>query len=99
MRLFSFSRFLSQAAVAVAATFTLHGYAQAAGPDLIVESFERTGQVQYKNGQVEIPVRFVVRNIGDQATTLQIVNTIRVGVTERYSGFMNPLASGASQSV
>jgi hypothetical protein len=69
------------------------------GPDLIVETFERTGQVQHKNGHVEIPVRFVVRNIGNQPTSVKIVNTIRVGSTERYSGFMDTLGSGVSRSV
>ncbi len=59
--------------------------------DLIVESFERTGQPRYKNGNLEIPVRIRIKNQGKKGADVNFVNGVRIGPNYRWTSFMSSL--------
>jgi hypothetical protein len=74
---------------------------QAAGEkaDLVVQDFERTGGVVYKDGKWEIPVRYKVYNQGGAGANISFVNSVMVGTQHRWTGFMDSLAPKYSKTV
>lgn len=67
-------------------------------PDLIVQDFKRTAAPQFKNGYWEIPVSFKVKNQGNASTSEQFVNGVMHYPNYRWTGFMQPLAPGATRT-
>ena len=67
--------------------------------DLIVESFERTGQPRYNNGKLEIPVRLRIKNQGKKGADVNFVNGIRIGPNYRWTSFMSSLTPNGGTRV
>lgn len=67
--------------------------------DLVVKEFQGNGTPSWKNGNLEIPVRFRVENQGNGNASINFVNLIRVSGKDRWTGFMNPLSPGESMMV
>jgi CubicO group peptidase (beta-lactamase class C family) len=69
-------------------------------PDLVVQDFVRTAAPHYKDGKLEIPVRFKVVNQGKAGVDNSFVNCVQIGAKDRWTGFMDVLPpSGASKTV
>lgn len=67
--------------------------------DLIVKDFHATGTPQWNGSNLEIPVQFKVQNQGEAATTINIVNSVRVSGVDRWTGFMGTLTAGQTKTV
>ena len=60
-----------------------------------MEQFEVQGQVQYRNGNIEIPVRIQIRNLGSLPSPANVVNGVEFGNKFLWSGMMESVpASG-----
>ncbi|MEQ1904747.1 MAG: hypothetical protein ABL888_11215 [Pirellulaceae bacterium] len=67
-----------------------------AGPmDLVVEQFEVEGQVQYSDGNIEIPVRIKVRNLGSLPSPANVVNGVEFGNKFIWSGMMDSVPANS----
>jgi len=92
---------MSQRFVLAMAAVLAFGYAElkADQADLVVQEFQKNGTLQWKNGNLEIPVRFKVKNQGSAATTVQVLNSVRVNSTDRWTGFMGTIAAGETKTI
>ncbi len=68
-------------------------------PDLVVEKFVRTSAPRYKNGYLEIPVSFDVKNQGKAGASSSFLNSVKVEGVDRWTAFMEALPREDSKSV